>query len=550
MNSYRITDITKSKSDKRSYLYKQLENGLKVIIISDPDTDKSACAMSVSVGSLCDPKEYLGMAHFLEHMLFMGTDKYPDENHFGEYINENSGNSNAYTDFDNTNYHFDVSNEAFDTALDIFAQFFICPLFKENSVEREMKAVDSEFKKNLRDDEWKFMELIFSESEKSSHFSKFSTGNLKTLNKPNIRNALIDFHKKYYSASLMSLCILNKKSIEELETIVNEVFNKIPNFDVKLPNFSEPFPFSKTYLGNLYYITPVKEHDCINFNWILDYSGDHYKCKPLYYLTTLFGHEGPNSLFSSLTDDGLATELETDYQNVAKTFTRFSVDITLTNKGYNHLDEVCKRVLYFLKKIKSKDVNKEFFTELQQLSQINFDFCDKEIPYDYCADTASNIIKYLPQDILTGPELMEDFNEELIRNYLDDLDIDNLNVYVSSKKLKKKCKLREKWYHTKFSKMKFPIEVYDFFNNYDISQKICGHNLDYPPKNSFIPNNFEMLSYPEIIHKFPKIIHEDSSSTIWYKQDTLFGLPKAIITLQIFLNRDILTYCKYPFNQR
>lgn len=544
MNSSRITDITKSKIDKRSYLYTQLSNGLKVVIISDPDTDKSACAMSVSIGSLCDPKEYLGMAHFLEHMLFMGTEKYPDENQFSEFINENSGSNNAFTDFDNTNYHFDVSNDGFDKALDMFAQFFISPLLKENSVEREMKAVDSEFKKNLRDDGWRFAELIFSQSEKSSHFSKFSTGNMLTLNKKNIREALIEFHSTFYSAKLMNLCILNKKTIEELETLVNEVFGKIPSFDVILPDFSNPFPFSSKYLGNLYYITPVKDEDCIRFYWLLDYAGDHYKCKPLYYLSSLFGHEGPNSLFSSLVEDGLALELETDYQNVAKTFSRFNVDITLTDKGYRNWEEVCKRLIYFLKKIKSQEINKEYFNELQQLSQINFDFSDKELPFDYSADIASYMQSYLPRDILTGPELMEEFDEAIIKKFLDDLEIENLNVYVSSKKVKNKCKLKEKWYHTKFSKMKFSKEIYKFYEECDITQNICDYNLNYPPKNIFIPTNLEVLPAPEIIEKYPKIIHKDSSSVVWYKQDTLFNLPKVIINLQIYLNRGFLTHSK------
>ncbi len=545
-----MINITKSKSDKRSYLYTELLNGLKVVIISDPDTDKSACAMNVSIGSLCDPIEYQGMAHFLEHMLFMGTEKYPDENKFGEFINENSGSTNAFTDFDSTNYYFDISNESFDKAIDIFAQFFIHPIFKENSVEREMNAVDSEFKKNLRDDGWRSTELIYSESVKKSPFSKFSTGNNLTLKKPGVRQALIQFHKTYYSAHLMYLCVLNKKSIDELNKIVEDVFGKIPSFPVNLPNFSDPFPFSKKYLGNLYYITPVREEDSLKFSWIVEYAGSHYKSKPLYYLSALFGHEGPNSLFSSLIKDGLATELETDYSNIAKTFSSFSIDITLTNKGYLHWDEVCKRVLYFVKKIKSEEINKEFFDDLQQLAQINFDFSEKEFPYDYCSDIVSYMQKYKVEDILTGPELIEEFNEELIRSYLDDLQIDNLNVYISSKKLKKKCNLKEKWYHTRFAKKKFPPEVYDYFENCDIADNVCEHNLDYPPKNSFIPNNIDLLPHPEVANVFPIVIHKDNLSTVWYKQDTTFQLPKVMITVQVYLNRNFLPHCINSFITR
>ena len=106
-------NITKSKSDKRTYLYNRLPNLLKYLIVHDPEADKGAAAMNVNVGSLLDPNDFPGLAHFLEHMLFMGTKKYPQENDFSEFLNKNAGYSNAYTDLDSTNYYFEVNNENF-----------------------------------------------------------------------------------------------------------------------------------------------------------------------------------------------------------------------------------------------------------------------------------------------------------------------------------------------------------------------------------------------------------------------------------------------------
>jgi len=79
----------------------------------------------------------------------MGSQKYPDQNDYAEFIKNNGGASNAYTGMTYTNYHFDVSNEAFEGALDRFAQFFLHPLLGEESTEQEMKAVDSEFNMSL-----------------------------------------------------------------------------------------------------------------------------------------------------------------------------------------------------------------------------------------------------------------------------------------------------------------------------------------------------------------------------------------------------------------
>ena len=94
----------KSPSDTRTYKYIQLNNNLKCILVSDPTTEKSAAALDVHIGSAFDPREFQGTAHFLEHMLFMGTEKYPSENEYQNYLSKNGGNSNAFTANMNTNY--------------------------------------------------------------------------------------------------------------------------------------------------------------------------------------------------------------------------------------------------------------------------------------------------------------------------------------------------------------------------------------------------------------------------------------------------------------
>lgn len=68
-----FSDIQKSRSDKRNYKAIELSNQIVCLLISDPDTQKSAAALSVGVGAFKDPVNAQGLAHYLEHMLFMGT---------------------------------------------------------------------------------------------------------------------------------------------------------------------------------------------------------------------------------------------------------------------------------------------------------------------------------------------------------------------------------------------------------------------------------------------------------------------------------------------
>ena len=86
MKSRTVVDVVKSEGDKRDYKGLVLDNGMKIILVSDPSTDKAAAALDVNIGHMSDPIS--GLAHFCEHMLFLGTKKYPDENEYNKYLSQ------------------------------------------------------------------------------------------------------------------------------------------------------------------------------------------------------------------------------------------------------------------------------------------------------------------------------------------------------------------------------------------------------------------------------------------------------------------------------
>ena len=146
---YSTDEIRKGGCDDRDYRYILLNNNLKCLLVSDVESQKSAATLVVGSGNLNDPPEVNGLAHFCEHMLFLGTEKFPVENHYSKLIASGGGSKNAATSEDYTYFYFDIKNEKFSESLEVFSQFFKTPLFTESGTEREMKAVDSEFRKNL-----------------------------------------------------------------------------------------------------------------------------------------------------------------------------------------------------------------------------------------------------------------------------------------------------------------------------------------------------------------------------------------------------------------
>ena len=194
-----------SPNDNRVYKFMQLpENDLRVVLISDPETDMSGAAMNVNAGSFNDPANYTGLAHFCEHMLFLGTGKYPDKNEYSNFLSTHGGNDNAYTSAQETNYFFNIQAEHLVRALDMFAHFFIDPLFDAMYVQSELNAVNQEHQKNLLNDDWRQWQLLKHVTNPGHPFHQFATGDFETLNKTDVRDQLMQYYHARYSASTVS----------------------------------------------------------------------------------------------------------------------------------------------------------------------------------------------------------------------------------------------------------------------------------------------------------------------------------------------------------
>lgn len=262
----RFDNIVKSQQDSKNYRGLVLENGLKVLLVSDPTTAKSAACMCVDVGHMCDPVDLPGLSHLVEHVLFLGSVKYPNENEFRSFVCGNGGFTNAQTFADVTKFFFDISPELLQQALDLFSQMFISPLLKEDLIVREVSAVNSEHEKNLASDAWRIRMVNKARADQNHAYSKFSTGNKRTLlDKPkafgiDLREELILFYDTWYrSGNLMNLAIVGRDSLDELESMVRKYFLiGIENKNVEIPRWSERV-FTLDQLATRTYIIPVRD---------------------------------------------------------------------------------------------------------------------------------------------------------------------------------------------------------------------------------------------------------------------------------------------------
>eukprot|EP01090_Pellita_catalonica_P013689 TRINITY_DN3308_c0_g1_i2.p1 TRINITY_DN3308_c0_g1~~TRINITY_DN3308_c0_g1_i2.p1 ORF type:complete len:962 (-),score=160.08 TRINITY_DN3308_c0_g1_i2:14-2899(-) len=537
-----VTPI-KSENDNRDYRIVTLANKLDVMLVSDPTTDKAAVGMDVLVGHFQDPAELPGLAHFCEHMLFLGTEKYPDESAYGEFLNSHGGSSNAFTSTENTNYFFDISHEYLKDAMDRFAQFFIAPLFTEDATDRELNAVDSENAKNLQNDTWRKYQLLKSTSNPAHPFSKFATGNKNTLyevpkkNGINVRDSLLKFHAQYYSANVMKLCVVGKEPLDTLQEWVVSMFSGIKNTErAKYAKMEEPC-FSSKELGFQYSIVPVKDMRTVTIVFPIPSMDDKYDCKPNRYISHLIGHEGEGSILSYLRQKGWGMELVAGASRSAHDVELFKVTVQLTEKGLEHCADVVAVIFQYIELLKQSKAPKWIFDEMQKINELNFRFAQQSTPIRTVSNTGSLMQRFPPEKTFSASYLFERYAPDEISNVLEKLNPDNMVIHVISQTFdsdKDDEFLKERWYGTKHTKAPFAADDLKKWKNTGAIPK----ELHLPEPNEFIPTNFTIKNtniLPDGPVTYPVKLKDDRLSLVFFKQDNRFGLPYADIRVNFVL---------------
>ncbi|KAJ8522379.1 hypothetical protein ONZ45_g1033 [Pleurotus djamor] len=531
--------IQKSEQDKRDYRVIQLANGLQATLIRDANADKAAASLDVAVGHLYDPDDMPGLAHFCEHLLFMGTELYPKENEYSEFLAKNNGGSNAYTSTSNTNYYFSVATPALAPALARFAAFFHCPLFSPSCTSRELNAVDSEHKKNHQADMWRIFQLNKHLSRPGHVWSKFGSGNRESLSQagrdlkakgrltngnssrvdsavssvvtspipsrigspaPSVassgseseadggaigretRRRLIEWWSKEYCASRMRLCLIGSESLDDLSNLASKLFSPIPNRGRDpLPMITE-HPFGENESGTLVSVQTIMSFHAVEISFPLEYQPPHWRHKPANFISHLVGHEGPGSLHSYLKGKGWITALSCGPQNLARGFAMFKVTIHLTEEGFQNNRDVILATFKYLSLLRSSEFPAWYQRETSILSHTRFRFAEKRRPDDYAVWVSEH---------MAGKG--KDGGEVKMREILEGLRVDRGRAVLMAKgeefeKVKPGMSWsKEPWYGTEYA-----VERFDesFIREAEAPNDIAQLHL--PGPNEFIPTNLEV----------------------------------------------------------
>lgn len=519
--------IRKSDKDTRQYQAVKLDNGMVVLLVSDPQAVKSLSALVVPVGSLQDPDAHAGLAHFLEHMTLMGSKMFPQPDSLAEYLKMHGGSHNASTAPYRTAFYLEVENDALQGAVDRLADAIAAPKLDKKYVERERNAVNAELTMARSRDGMRMAQVSAETINPAHPGSRFSGGNLETLSdKPGspVHDALVAFRDKYYSANLMKAVIYSNKPLPELAKMAAQTYGRVPNKSIAEPKIDVPV-VTDAQKGVLIHYVPAMPRKVLRVEFRIDNNTAQFRSKTDELLTYMIGNRSPGTLSDWLQNQGLVEGIRADSDPVVNGNSGvLAISATLTDKGLAHRDEVVAAIFSYLNLLREKGVDKRYFDELAHVLDLDFRYPSINRDMSYVEWLADTMIRVPVAHTLDAVNIADQFDEQAVKARLAMMTPQNARIWYIS----------EKEPHNKTAYfVNAPYQV-DKISEQTFAQwqkKASAITLNLPELNPYIPDDFTLIK-PEKSYAHPELVIDEPTLRLVYMPSRYFASePKADVTL-------------------
>lgn len=516
-----------SDTDYRDYRVLRLDTGLSVLLVRDERAAKAAAALALPVGSLDDPDSQPGLAHYLEHMLFLGSESYPGPEEYQSFINKNGGQTNAATGYTSTTYMMEVDPPAYPEALRRMADTLAKPRLDPVYSDKERNAVNAEMESKKHSDGRRLAMLALSTLNPEHPATRFTGGNLETLSdKPGSRlhDELVRFHRTWYSANLMKGVLYGPQSLDELEALARTALAVIPDRQARVAEPPAP-PVTAKERGVVIGVRPVRETRSMTVEFVLPKKFDDSTTKPLQVVASVLGTETAHSLVDNLRSRGLILALSAGADTTSlRNGVTLSLFLQLTEDGDRRRDDITATIFAYFDLLRTQGLEQRYFDQFKNMLGMEFRFAPITSGFEYVAGAAEQMLRHPVEDVNFADYRLDAFDTEAVRAVLDALTPKNARImHVGPDQ---PVDTEAFFYQTPYSVR--PIEDADISH---WSRRAASADVHMPDLNPFIPDDFSLAARDASGQ--PRALLRRSGLTVWHAQSVFRREPKAILMLRL-----------------
>ncbi|WP_134406452.1 pyrroloquinoline quinone biosynthesis protein PqqF, partial [Pseudomonas aeruginosa] len=218
-----------------------LPNGLRLHLAHDPAASRAAAWLRVAAGSHDEPSAHPGLAHFLEHLSFLGGAAFPGDERLMPWLQVRGGQVNASTRGRTTDYFFEVTAEHLGAGLARLIDMLARPLLDIDAQRREREVLEAEYLARSADEQTLIDAALALGLPAGHPLRRFAAGRRDSLALENdaFQRALREFHAAHYHAGNCQLWLQGPQALDELERLAQRACADLPG---RAPGASPPPP--------------------------------------------------------------------------------------------------------------------------------------------------------------------------------------------------------------------------------------------------------------------------------------------------------------------
>jgi len=499
-----------------------LPNGLKVMHCPIEDSAVSYVSMAVKAGHFYDPKDCEGLAHLLEHGLFLGSEQLPEPNQINNLVERHGGAINAWTGTEYANYHFHCRNTSLPTLLPAFADMLQNPLLDITPLEKEIQSIEAEFQFKRKDDLRRLYQIHKETCNPAHPFSQFSVGNAQIFGQSDIsslQEKLRAHHRQYYCASNMTLCIFSSLPAEDLAGALTHIFEDIPAGTPAKADW--PPLYLDAHKGIQINIEPLQSARRMIVTFPMPALHNNFRVKPLNYISHLLGDEGEGSLLAYLKEKGWVTNLIAGSGIEGDDYKDFNVNFQLTKEGLAHQEAVLEALFAYIKLIRNSLSEPWRYQEKARLHALAYQYEDNPKLMPIVCEYAQHMFLFSDEEISQFRTTIDSFDRDVLDHALDYFSAENLRVKLIAPGLPTERECRH--YNARYGVQPLAQALRQRLAN-------PGHidALYLPPPNPYMGSEYS-LTLPESEYEKPVPLIKQPGLTCWFAQDHQFYSPKGDI---------------------
>ncbi|MEM6819171.1 MAG: insulinase family protein [Pseudomonadota bacterium] len=487
----------------------KLDNGVRVVVLSNPESERVAFSATIGSGSYADPVECGGLAHLIEHVLVHGADGVSDPDGFTNHIAKLGDKYNASVWADATNYHFEVPVAEGIDAIERFSRHLKAPYFSETDVRREISVVDNELTSRSTPKRRR-LHVIQHNVNPAHPFSKFKIGSSESLGVSctDLIPKMYEYHQRYYRPDNTFLAVIGPQGLDELQRIVQDIFSDQWNQNTResLSDVEEtriPVLDGPKWLE----VDETLTQDAMQVSTFLPLTRTPHRSLAFFLDDTLNSNvEG--TLLQVLKSQNLISDMSAYVGEDVSDHVRIDIEFFVTDKGQAEVPFIVETLFAYVKLL-ATDPIAQVYADSAATSEMRWLY--NELPSDW--DNARSLSQFMYRFPAEDPTLvgswMPPLDVEIFAELLDGYVPRNTIVVTgTSAELDRK----ESWTDTPYSVRPIDTEARQSWEMPRVNQK-----LRVPSANPFTPSVPYALSIPTGLNMYgAELSYSAPGLRAWY----------------------------------